>query len=118
MSDIDGFELRMHRAFRAGLMRAAEALKEQAIRDMPVGDPAEDPDPAVNLADSTRIEADEGLLGPSVSVIVDAPHAKKQELDRRLSHPRGGKSNYLGGALAIVEPQVERIIADAVRKAL
>jgi hypothetical protein len=90
---------------------AAEAIKVAAIHNMPVGDPEEDPDPNVALAENVNITP--SILGGYV-ISVDTPYAAKAELDMRLKHPRGGGSRYLQRALAEVTPRFVGMTASKV----
>jgi hypothetical protein len=96
-----------------GLRDAAEFVKEAAQRNMPVGDPSEDPNPAVALEESIFIVEEPG--SGTIEIQVRTPYAAKQELDRRLSHPRGGSDRYLEDALVEVLPRFSQIIASRVR---
>jgi hypothetical protein len=96
-----------------GLRDAGEFVKEAAIRNMPVGDPAQDPTPQVALADNVYIVEEPG--SGTVEVHVRTPYAAKQELDQRLSHPRGGGHSYLRNAMEEVLPRFNGIVASRVR---
>lgn len=93
-----------------GLLAAAHLVAEQAKRNMPVGDPSEDPNPDVSLQDSVRVERD----GRGYVVIVDAPYAAKQHENQRLKHPRGGGPKFLEHAVTELAPTLEGIIASKV----
>lgn len=95
------------------LLEAAYALGKAAQRNMPVGDPSQDPDVGTALRDSINIAPLPG--GHSVRVSVDTPYAAKQEFDLRLQHPRGGGARYMGRALAEIAPRLDSIVAGKVR---
>ena len=86
------------------MMRAAHRVMQRAADNAPVADPELDPDPNVTLKDSGRIEVERR----SVLVIFETPYAAKQEF----------KQHYLSNALKAEIPQLERIFASAIRKAL
>jgi hypothetical protein len=79
------------------LERQANAVLEAAKRDIPIGDPAEDPDPAVSLAASGRIVMDVAPLTGRVTAYItfDTPYAIKQHESFHLHHPRGGGPRFL-----------------------
>lgn len=91
----------------------AEKVKTDAIANMPIGDPQEDPNPAVALAESGRTTTEEP--GRSVVLSFTTPYAARQELNQRLDHPRGGDSGYLERALLDNFREGERLIASKVR---
>lgn len=91
--------LRMQRLALDYVRDRGDHVARMAIAQMPIGDPSQDPDPAVALAASVDVDVQPGLTGFRATVAVDTPYAKKQELDRRLEHPRGGKAGYLGDAV-------------------
>lgn len=97
-----------------GLEAAAHQVLEEAKRNVPVGDPAVDPDPNVSLADSGHVERE----GNGFIVSFDAAYAAKQHEDLHLKHPRGGGPKYLERALTGVMPSLERIIASRVEARL
>ena len=91
--------LRMRRIALDYVKDRGEHVARMAKAQMPIGDPSEDPNPAVALAASVDVDASVGLTGFRATITVDTPYAKKQELDRGLKHPRGGKAHYLGDAV-------------------
>lgn len=99
------------------LKAAAHQIAANAIRNMPVGDPDEDPDPSVAMRENTRVEravrhgerGDQHVEG--WRVVIDTPYAAKQELDMRLKHPRGGGSRFLQRALQQMVPTLDDKIA-------
>lgn len=96
-----------------GLRDAAEFVKERMPSHMPVGDPKEDPNPAFALADHIYIVEEPG--SGTIEVQVRGPYAAKQNLDRRLDHPRGGGAQYAELTLMEVIPLFPRIVASRVR---
>lgn len=103
----------VRRGAEAGLREAAERILEAAKRDIPVGDPEEDPDAHVRLAASGHIETEPG---GTVVVSFDTPYAAKQHEDQRLHHPRGGGPKYLERNVLAIVPKLEGIVASEVRK--
>lgn len=95
------------------LEEAARLVVERAVEFMPVHDPANDPNPAINLAERISIEPDAG--GRTLVIIVRAPHAAKHHEYQQLKHPRGGGPKYLERALLDVVPEFPQIIASKVR---
>lgn len=93
-----------------GLRLAAQAVLEEAQRNIPVGDPNVDPDPNVTLRDSGRIEEH----GDGFIISFNTPYAAKVHEDQRLKHPRGGQAKYLERALTTLAPTFERIVASRV----
>lgn len=96
-----------------GLRDAAEMVKEAMQRNMPVGDPSDDPNPALALAESIYIVEEPG--SGTIELQVRTPYAAKQDLDRRLSHPRGGGAQFVEDALAEVLPRFAGVVASRVR---
>jgi hypothetical protein len=97
-------------AAREGLRDFAQAVLDLAAQNIGVGDPAQDPDPALVLAMSGHItEHDDGL-----AVAFDAPYAAKQHEDQHLEHPRGGGPKYLERALTTLAPTATQFMASKV----
>lgn len=92
-------ELRMRRITLEYLQDRIERVRDVAAASVPIGDPSEDPDPDLTLRQAWDIDVGPGLTGFRATVTFDTPYAKRQELNRRLKHPRGGKAGYLGDAL-------------------
>jgi hypothetical protein len=97
----------LHDGGMDGLMVAADLVLTAAKRNIPIGDPAEDPDPMVALVESGGVEEHEN----GVIVYFDTIYAAKIHEDLRLKHPRGGTARYLEHALTEVVPSLEGIIA-------
>lgn len=93
-----------------GLEDVAKRVLAAAQDNVPVGDPAEDPDPGVSLRESGRIDRH----GNGFIISFDAPYAAKQHEDLRLKHPRGGGPKYLERALTEMAPTIERFVASKV----
>jgi hypothetical protein len=110
------FEAEIADAATQGLLELAHAILEAAKRDVPKGDPEEDPDPAVSLAESGHVTLELG--GRFVSITFDAEYAAKQHEDLHLEHPRGGGPKYLERHLLAAIPKVQRAVASGVRKRL
>jgi len=91
--------LRMQRIALDYVKDRAERVERTASAQVPIGDPAEDPNPAIALRASGDVDVAVGLTGYRATITFSTPYAKKQELDQRLKHPRGGKSRYLGDAV-------------------
>lgn len=103
-------ERQMRDGAMEGLRAAGHLIAERAISHMPVGDPAEDPDPATSLAERTRVEDD----GDSVLVIVDTPYGQVQHW-ANYAHPRGGEDRFLERAVLETAPELPGIVANSTR---
>jgi hypothetical protein len=98
-------------ALDEALLAAAALVVEEAKRNIPVGDPEEDPDAHIRLADSSDISLKRNPFGNLVEISFNTPYAAKQHEDLRLKHPRGGGPKYLERALTTVMPQLANIVA-------
>lgn len=98
-------------AGKEGLRVFAEAVLAEAKRNVGVGDPSEDPDPLVALADSGHIEPE----GDGFVIIFDTVYATKQHEDMRLEHPRGGGPRYLERAVTTLAPAAEGIVGSKIK---
>jgi len=95
-----------------GLDDASGLVRARTIENLPVGDPADDPDEAVALRDHVNITRhDPGYH----TVSVDTAYAAKQHEDRALKHPRGGGPKFLEDALKQTVGELEGIVAGRVR---
>ena len=103
----------MQAAARDALAEAGERLRAQAARDIPKGDPAEDPDPAFALREHGHVELSPD--GRHVTVRFDGPYAAWQHENQHAVHPRGGKAKFLEDNLKELLPQLQSIVAGEVR---
>jgi hypothetical protein len=95
-----------------GLEEVAGRILRRAIAGIGKGDPTKDPAPEIALAERGRVER----LGPlTVRVVFSAPYAAKQELNRRLKHPRGGSHSYLRNAMKAELATADNIVASKVQ---
>lgn len=94
-----------------GMRAWAEAVAELAKRNMPVGDPDEDPDPAVSMRENTRVER----TAHGYRIVVDTLYAAYQHENLHARHPRGGGSKFLEHAATTLAKQGDRFIATAVQ---
>lgn len=101
---------KFHDAGIEALEDVADLILDEAKHKIGVGDPAVDPDPAVALAESGRIERH----GDGLVIIFDTPYAAKQHEDQRLQHPRGGGPKYLERAVTEIVPAIQAIVASKV----
>lgn len=115
MSVGDRAERALRDGAQDGLERAARLVLESAKRKIGVGDPSKDPDPAVALAESGRVE-DDGHGGIIVSF--NTVYAAKQHEDQHMRHPRGGGAKYLEHALTELAPTFEGIVGSQVEARL
>lgn len=102
----------VERAAEDGGRLAAEAVLQEAQRNVPVGDPRVDPDPSVSLKDSGHIMP---LPEGGYRVEFDTPYAAWIHENLHAEHPRGGEAKYLERALTTLAPQLSQIMATAVR---
>jgi hypothetical protein len=120
MPDTPGFvvgaelEARLRAAAVVGLEEVGHVILETAKHEIPVGDPAVDPDPNVSLRDSGHVEVERA--GRSVVIVFDTPYAAKQHEQQRYAHPRGGHAKFLERPLMAMLPRIEGILASEVRK--
>lgn len=103
-------EREMREGAMEGLRNAGHLVAERAVGYMPVGDPAEDPDPATSMAERTRVEDD----GDSVVVVVDTEYAQVQHF-ANYAHPRGGEDRFLERAVLETVPELPGIVANSTR---
>jgi hypothetical protein len=96
-----------------GMRLAAEAILEEAKRNVPVGDPKVDPDPNVSLRDSGKVERDPD--GNGYRITFDTPYAAYVHENLHARHPRGGGPKFLERALTTLGPQLDRFVATAVQ---
>jgi hypothetical protein len=92
------------------LIKAANDFAAIAKRNMPVGDPTEDPSPQTSMREHVHVRPDRD----GVIVSVETAYAAKQEFDLRLKHPRGGGPRFLQRALAEVLPHLDGVVASEV----
>jgi hypothetical protein len=94
-----------------GMRLAAEAIAEEARRNVPVGDPKLDPDPSVSLRDEIKVER----TAHGYRVIADTDYAAYVHENLHARHPRGGGPKFLEHALTTLGPQLDRFVATAVQ---
>ena len=99
---------------------AAEIVKN-AIENLPIGDPADDPDPSVALRDSFRVTVGQQrnalgqfASGRQVTISVDTPYAVKQHESFHLQHPRGGGPKFLEKAVLAAGPEMQKQMTESV----
>lgn len=94
------------------LRDAGEELMRMALAELPKGDPAEDPDPAVALAELGYIrEVHPGVI----AVGFRGPYAAKLHEAKHYNHPRGGKAKFLEDPLKALIPHLQGIAAGKLR---
>jgi hypothetical protein len=94
------------------LLELGKELKMRTIADLPVGDPAEDPNPAYSLRDHVEVRQ----YGRFVSVSVEGAYAAKQHEAIHFEHPRGGHAKYLERNAIAVAAEMEGRIAGVVQR--
>lgn len=112
MSLADDLDRNVRDGAEEGLRAAAEAVLAESNRNLPVGDPAEDPDPAVSLLKAGKVER---LSASTYQVSYDTEYAAYQHENLNARHPRGGGPKFLEHALTTLAPQLEGYLATAVR---
>lgn len=108
-----------------GVESVVRQIVEDSIRDVPIGDPALDPDPAVALRASFRMHwvlpRDAGgkfVTGAHLAITVDTDYAVKQHEALHFLHPRGGGAKFLERNVAAHAHELQNAIAVRVRTRL
>jgi hypothetical protein len=114
MTLADNIEQAAQDGITQGLRDFAEAVVEEAKRNIPIGDPTEDPDAHIRLDQSSDIEVIRNPLGDLLRVSFNTAYAAKQHEDMRLRHPRGGGPKYLERALTTLMPRFQDFVASKV----
>lgn len=102
------------KATEDGLGKVATLILAEAIKNLPVGDPEDDPDPAVNLRNLGHIEHVHGVY----HIYFEGPYAAKQHERLDYNHPRGGQAKYLEHALQTVARVAPGVVAATIRERL
>lgn len=113
----------------ADLSRIAAALNDEGLdaleayarttllpmirAQLPVADPATDPDPGTSLRDALTVRRE----GRQILIEIDTEYAAVQHYAHYL-HPRGGKARFLEDPLQIAAGFVENVIGQAIRERL
>lgn len=116
MGVLDDNMAEVDRAIRDELERQARLVLAESDRNVGHGDPADDPDPAVSIIASARVQMDvTPLTGRTVAYIsYSTPYVVKQHESFHLRHLRGGGPRFLENALLAHARQVENGVAAAV----
>ena len=93
-------------AAERAVRRVAEDLHDASDRDLPIGDPADDPSPAIALRERGRVDVDVRAGAVVGTVSYNTAYAKRQHEDLTLKHPRGGKAKFLEGNLGRARAQL------------
>lgn len=101
----------MNQAGMAAIATVVSSIVVKAKADVPIGDPARDPDPEVNLRDSFHVR----FTPPFVTISVEAPHAVKQHEALHFKHPRGGRAKYLERHVAAARNELQDEMTASVR---
>lgn len=89
----------------------ALGVLERAKAAAPPSPPEGDPDPAVSLRDSGRVERKR----PGVyEITFDAPYAARQHEATTYKHPRGGRPKFLEAAILEAAAELPAALAGAV----
>jgi hypothetical protein len=94
-----------------GLYEIAVEVLEGAKANIGVGDPELDPNIAVSLRESGRIVKS----GAGWIIVFETPYAAKQHEAQGFKHPRGGGAKFLEKEVIQKIPQIEGVVASAVR---
>ncbi len=100
-------------ALQDALKEAAEEVLAESNANLPIGDPAEDPNPAFALAEHGTVTMSED--GDMATIHYDGPYAAWLHENQHAHHPRGGKARFLEDALKSKLPEPEGIVAGKVR---
>ena len=95
------------------LRKVAEDILAEADRNIPVGDPTEDPDPGFALVEHGKVEYSHG--GRVATIRYDGPYAAYLHEAQTIEHPRGGKAKFLEDALKRNIPELGRVVAGEIR---
>jgi hypothetical protein len=115
-SKFDGLAKRLVAAMEeAGhdvLKTVGDELALATIADIPVGDPARDPDPGYSLADHVSVT----VLPRYVLVRVEGAYAVKQHEALHFKHPRGGRAKFLEANAILMAKVFEKELRISVQK--
>jgi hypothetical protein len=116
MGVLDDHMAEVDAAIRDELERQAHLVLEESNRNVPIGDPADDPNTAVSIIESGKATMeDRPLTGPTAIISYDTPYAVKQSESLHLRHPRGGGAHFLENALLAHARNLENGVAAALR---
>ena len=96
------------------MLAVAQVIKQLVQADLPVGDPAVDPDPSYALRDHVDID----VVGNMVTITVEGPYAVKLHEAQQFRHPRGGKAKFLERNVTVGAGLVERELATRAQVAM
>ena len=103
-------------AAHEALREVAEDILRESDASLPVGDPADDPDPAFALVEHGHITfSEDGLVA---TIHYDGPYAAKLHEAQHFEHPRGGKAKFLADPTKAIVPRLDGIVAGKVRARL
>jgi len=102
-------------ALEDALKEAAEEVLAESNANLPVGDPAVDPNPGFALVEHGTVTITHTETGPVATIHYDGPYAAFQHENQHAHHPRGGKSKWLEDALKSKLPELEGLVAGKVR---
>jgi hypothetical protein len=116
----------MYDAGRDGIEAIVGHIVESSKADLPIGDPAVDPDPAVALRDSYHVRwvsvrgvsstrGDWVEDGGYVSISVEAAYAVKQHEALHFKHPRGGRAKFLERHVTAASNDLQESLTASVR---
>src|SRR4051812_17319422 len=116
MGALDDKMAEIDAAIRDELERQARLVLEESNRNVPIGDPADDPNTAVSIVESGKVTMeDRPLTGPTAVISYDTPYVVRQSESRHLRHPRGGHARFLEIALLDRARDVENGVAAAIQ---
>lgn len=102
----------MREGANEALLDLGRELARRTIKDIPIGDPAEDPDPAYALRDHVTVVQ----YANFVSVTVEGPYAVKQHEALHFRHPRGGFPKFLERNAVDIAVEMEGKIAGVLQR--
>lgn len=87
-------------------------LAAATIADIPVGDPARDPDPGYSLKENVKVV----VLPRYVLVRVEGAYAVKQHEALHFKHPRGGNAKFLEANAILMAKEFSKLLRISVQK--
>lgn len=102
----------MREGAREALLDLGNDLAKRTIADIPIVDPALDPNPEYALRDHVHVRQ----YGRFVSVTVEGAYVIKQHEALHFDHPRGGYPKFLERNAVIIAVEMQGKIAGVLRR--
>jgi hypothetical protein len=117
MGVLDDSMAEVDRAIRSELERQARFVLAESNLNVGHGDPSDDPDPAVSIIRSGKVDVDISLRTGEMTAVISysTPYVVKQHESFHLRHPRGGGPRFLENALLARARSVENGVAATLR---